>query len=246
MTLHVLVLHGPNLAARAEAELDPLLETAADALGATLLTTQANGEEGLLDALHAHAGEVDAVLVNPGVLAPTAHALAEGLKLVGLPAVEVLISKPRAPSVLSGSVKASFTGVEGFARALASLAGTTVAPKKKTAVAAPPPARVGKSIGRRAAPVVTGKVESKTTKSIGRRSVSGNLASGIGPATLREKITLRLKGKLDAASLAQWARTAYGSANDLESAMEDALLTLMSPAKADDSTLVALLAKLQS
>jgi 3-dehydroquinate dehydratase II len=123
----ILVLHGPNMALKGLAALDAALEGRAEVLALELDTVQSNGEAGLVDALLARADEVDGVLVNPGVLAPAAWALAEALTLVGKPAVEVLLASPpaqRGPSALAGAVLAQVhdQGPDGYLAALEQLA----------------------------------------------------------------------------------------------------------------------------
>lgn len=250
MALSVLVLHGPNLAAIAREEVNPLLQQRAPA-GVTFTFVQANGEEGLLDGLHAHAASVDAVLVNPGVLAPTAFALAEGLSLVALPAVEVLLAVPRGKSALTGVVRAQLQGgVEVYLEGLTAL-GAPAAKRpgrgagKRTQTSPPP---VAKTLGRSAAAALERSPATPRGKSIGRRG--GSAASGgLSTDEVRRQLTLRLQGKVDAVSLARWARESYARLDTAAPAsrdvLEDALLTLMA-AKADDTALVALLAKLQA
>ncbi len=186
MAFPVLVLHGPNLSLLAEEQIDPRLEARADELGVELVTVQANGEQGLLDALHENAGEVEAVLVNPGVLAPSAWALAEGLQLVGLPVVEVLLktlAPERGPSSLTGVVKQQIhgQGVDGYLAALevlapAQRAEAEVSEDEEGDDAAP----AGKSLGRRAPKV---DVPSRTGKSIGRKAATPTPAAEEAPAT---------------------------------------------------------------
>ena len=242
MSLTVLVLHGPNLATRAREELNPLLQ-ARDATGVTLVFAQANGEEGMLDLLHANAGVADAVVVNPGVLAPTAWGLAEALTQLALPAVEVLLRAPRGPSALTGVVKAHLQGgAEVYAEALSMLVTT----------------RGVKSIGRATGRAAAAPVQAKGGKSIGRRSGSTVKERTLGRApradvltreAVCKQLTARLQGTIDAVALARWARESYARLNGITDGarepIEDALLTLMS-AKADDTVLVALLARLQS
>ncbi|MBF5043656.1 3-dehydroquinate dehydratase [Aggregicoccus sp. 17bor-14] len=91
----LLVLHGPNLPQLAEAagtrlaDIDAALHARAAALGLQLHVVSSNHEGALLDALHAQGARAVGVLVSPGALALGGHALAEGLALARLPAVEV-------------------------------------------------------------------------------------------------------------------------------------------------------------
>lgn len=177
MAFTVLVLHGPNLHLLGQEDIDARLEARAAALGVDLVTAQSNGEAGLLDALHEQEDSVDAVLVNPGALAPAAFALAEALALLALPAIEVLLSalpRERGPSALAGQVKASIhgKGADGYLTALESLVdGRVAAPGEDDAAEEDEdeaPAPRGKSLGRRAPAAAPAAAPAKG-KSIGRR-----------------------------------------------------------------------------
>lgn len=235
MAFSVLVLHGPNLSLLAKEQIDPLLEAHASKRGIQLRTSQANGEEGLLDALHAAVGKIDAVVVNPCLLAPHALSLAEGLKQVGVPAVEVLLWAQQGPSALSGVVLEQIhgLGIEGYVRALEVVAPGSA--KKKVEVAAT--GRVGKSIGRKRSPT----------------PVRTTIAAGaiLTRAQVRERIKRRLKGQESPETLAKWARetwTALQRGSPCEEAakdnIENVLLTLMAGVKVTEHTLVTQMAKL--
>jgi 3-dehydroquinate dehydratase-2 len=267
----LLVLHGPNLARVAAEEIDPLLESRAEALELELTIVQSNGEPGLLDALHAHAGEVDAVLVNPGVLAPTVFALAEALQLLELPSVEVLL-KPlaaeRGPSSLASVVRAQVhgKGVDGYAEALELLVqATPPATREKQGAPArvtPPPAARSKTIGRKVAPPAASPPPATTSgprgKTIGRGSKPQPSApplptSALTRAQVIERINRRMKGDDTPDALAAWARETWtalqrGAACEAgaKDALENVLLTLMAGAKATDAILVAQIAKLDT
>lgn len=267
----LLVLHGPNLARVAAEEIDPLLETRAEALELELTIVQSNGEAGLLDALHAHAEEVDAVLVNPGVLAPTAFALAEALQLLELPSVEVLL-KPlvaeRGQSSLTAVVHAQVhgKGVEGYAEALELLVRAVPgAPKRKKAAAVrvtPPTSPRGKTIGRKVAPPPASPPEASPSgprgKTIGRGAKPAAAApvAQSGPITraqVIERINRRMKGDDTPDALAAWSRETWTALQrgascetGAKDAIENVLLTLMAGAKATDAILVAQIAKLDT
>lgn len=267
MTLSVLVLHGPNLARLADEELDPLLEARADELALSLTIVQANGEAGLLDALHAHAESIDAVLVNPGVLAPTALALAEGLQVAGIPAVEVLLKPPSAESSLTAVVRAQVhgKGAQGYLEALERLVKEVPAVKapKRSGPApkvTPPGAARGKTIGRKVAPPASppaaGAARGKTIGRAPREEKKPSAApksssAAVTRAQVGEHIRGRLEGRDDAASLAAWARATWSALQrggeceaGAKDTIENVLLTLMAGAKATDAILVAQLAKL--
>jgi 3-dehydroquinate dehydratase II len=238
MALSVLVLHGPNLSLLAEDEIDPRLEARADELSVELITVQSNGEQGLLDALHEHAEDVDAVLVNPGALASYAWALAEGLQQSALPAIEVLLKAldpARGPSSLTGVVKQQLhgLGIDGYVRALELLVPAVAAPpavedeqeeeveapvlrKSLGRGAKPAPAAVargGKSIGRKLAAAAAATSPASRGKTIGRgapkEAAPARSVGGLTRAQVRERIAQRLKGKTSAEALASWARETW-------------------------------------
>ncbi|MFZ5441033.1 MAG: type II 3-dehydroquinate dehydratase [Myxococcota bacterium] len=264
----MLVLHGPNLSLLAAEEIDPRLEARATELGVELVIAQANGEEGLLDLLHEHREVIDAVVVNPGVLAPHAFALAEALAQLALPSVEVLLATPRAPSALSGVVKEQLHAVrvDGYLRALELLAPaeTSAAPAVRKPAgrskprSAPEPERVAKSIGRRAStPAAPPAAPASRGKTIGKGARGSAAApargAGLTRAQVREQIAQRLKGKLTAEALAQWARETWSALQHgapvepaAKDTIENVLLALMAGAKATDAILVSQMAKLES
>jgi 3-dehydroquinate dehydratase II len=97
------VIHGPNLnlLGRREpevygratlAEIDRALEGLGRELGASVTAYQSNHEGGLVDRVHAAAGEADGFLVNAGAYTHTSIALADALAGVARPYVEVHLS----------------------------------------------------------------------------------------------------------------------------------------------------------
>lgn len=102
----LLVLHGPNLnllgrrepgvyGAATLAELDASLRALADELGVDLTIRQSNHEGELIDWLHAaRFGDApqDGVVFNPGGLTHTSVALADAVRAVSIPVVEVHLS----------------------------------------------------------------------------------------------------------------------------------------------------------
>lgn len=274
MSFSVLVLHGPNLSLLAAEEIDPRLERRASELGVELIVVQSNGEQGLLDALHEEGESVDAVLVNPGALAPIAFALAEGLQQVGLPVIEVLLkglSPDRGPSSLTSVARQQVhgLGVDGYVKALELLVpeGTQSADAEEAeeeeapsrARAKAPRAPPGKSIGRKVVSLDSARDERAARgKTIGRGArEEKKVVAPSQPTTLltrtqvRDRIKKRLKGDETAESLAQWARHTWtglqrGAACEAgaKETIENVLLTLMAGAKASDQILVAQMAKL--
>lgn len=129
MAARVLVLHGPNLALAPPDQtaqvIDARLQAKANALGVELRTVQSNSEAALLDALVEQREWCRGVIVNPTSLAAIAFPLAEALKLVGVPAIEVQLGSPgKGKSALKDVVESQIhgRGVDGYLEALAQLA----------------------------------------------------------------------------------------------------------------------------
>lgn len=125
----ILVLHGPNLnllpGARSLEAIDAALHARAVALGVELKTFQSNWEGGLLDTLAAEREWFEAVIINPATLAPTAVGLAEALRLLKKPAIEVqLDDAKKGKSALKDVVERQIAakGPEGYLEALVALA----------------------------------------------------------------------------------------------------------------------------
>ena len=101
--MHLLLLHGPNLnmlgrrepAVYGSATLDEInaaLLSQATAAGITLTILQSNHEGVLVDALQAHWGAIDGVIINPGALTHYGLSLRDALAALDVPIVEVHIS----------------------------------------------------------------------------------------------------------------------------------------------------------
>lgn len=126
----ILVLHGPNLnllpGARSLEAIDATLKARATALGVELKTFQSNWEGALLDTLAAERNWFEAVIINPATLAPSAVGLAEALKLLKKPAIEVQLddSQKKGKSALKEVVEKQISGKgpEGYLEALVALA----------------------------------------------------------------------------------------------------------------------------
>jgi 3-dehydroquinate dehydratase-2 len=142
--VRVAVLNGPNLnlLGRREphvygretlADVEAALADVGRELGVEVRCLQRNGEGELIDAIHALAGEVDAILINAGAYTHTSLAIRDALVGVGLPYVEVHVSNvhareperhhsmlaSRALAVLAGfGVYGYELGLRGLARAL--------------------------------------------------------------------------------------------------------------------------------
>lgn len=102
-TLHVLVLHGPNLnlLGRREPEtygsvtLDSIndkLDSIAASLNVELSIFQENSEGALVDRIHAAFDMKDGLLINPGAYTHTSVAIRDAIAGVSLPTVEVHLS----------------------------------------------------------------------------------------------------------------------------------------------------------
>ena len=105
--LHVAVLHGPNLNLLGQREpavygrvtldeIDRALVARAGARGATVETHQHNGEGELIDRIHDVAQRAQAIVINPGAYTHTSIAIADAIRAVALPAVEVHLSNVHA------------------------------------------------------------------------------------------------------------------------------------------------------
>jgi 3-dehydroquinate dehydratase-2 len=106
-TLHILVVHGPNLnllgqrepgiyGATTLIEIDERLEARAAARGAALRIVHSNHEGALIDAIHEAFLQEDGILINPAGYTHTSVALRDAIAAVGLPAVEVHLSNVHA------------------------------------------------------------------------------------------------------------------------------------------------------
>lgn len=238
---NILVLHGPNMALKGVTDIDRALEARANALDVELSIFQSNAESALVDHLFEQQHEVDGLIVNPGVLAPSAWVLAEAIELIKKPSIEVLLAtlaESRGPSVLAGLVAQQIHGKgrDGYLLALEAVA-KLVPSSTDSADGGPssnrdsvddddgdddeseaPTAPRGKTIGRRQAAPDTGP--QLTEKTIGRRTpgeaktalAAAPKPSGMLTRTLvREKLKARLAGTLSAEALASWARTEWSA-----------------------------------
>jgi 3-dehydroquinate dehydratase II len=104
---HVMVLHGPNLnllgtrepavyGAATLADIDRLVGERATARGATVECHQSNVEGELVNRIHEARGRAQAIIINPAAYTHTSVAIADALRAVGLPAVEVHLSNVHA------------------------------------------------------------------------------------------------------------------------------------------------------
>lgn len=103
MTHRLLVLHGPNLNLLGSrepevygrttlAEIDQKLIERAALSQAQLASFQSNHEGALIDRIHAAAGTIDFIVINPAALTHTSVAVRDALAGVGIPFIEVHLS----------------------------------------------------------------------------------------------------------------------------------------------------------
>ncbi len=100
----ILVINGPNLnmlgvrepdiyGRRTYADLCELIKKSADELGAEVELYQSNHEGDLVDKIQEAYGIKDGIVINPGAYTHTSVAILDAVKSVGIPTVEVHISK---------------------------------------------------------------------------------------------------------------------------------------------------------
>lgn len=98
-----LVINGPNLnmlgvrepaiyGSATLAELETTVREHCKELGADVEFYQSNHEGDIVDRIQAAFGNVDAIVINPAAYTHTSVAIADALKAVGIPAVEVHLS----------------------------------------------------------------------------------------------------------------------------------------------------------
>ncbi|HTA38461.1 MAG TPA: type II 3-dehydroquinate dehydratase [Candidatus Acidoferrales bacterium] len=101
--MRVLVIHGPNLNLLGErepeiygtqtlADVNELIKTTANDLGLEATCEQYNGEGQIVDALHAARFTADAIVINPGAYAHYSYAVADAIKSIAVPTIEVHLS----------------------------------------------------------------------------------------------------------------------------------------------------------
>jgi 3-dehydroquinate dehydratase-2 len=107
MAPHVMVLHGPNLnllgtrepvvyGATTLPQIDAMLGERARARGATVECWQSNVEGELVNRIHEARDRAHAIIINPAAYTHTSVAIADALRAVALPAVEVHLSNVHA------------------------------------------------------------------------------------------------------------------------------------------------------
>ncbi len=104
---HIAVLHGPNLnllgrrepdlyGAATLAEIDRALAERAKRRGATVESWQSNVEGELVTKIQEAAGRAQGIVINPAAYTHTSVAIADAIKAVGLPCVEVHLTNVHA------------------------------------------------------------------------------------------------------------------------------------------------------
>jgi len=103
--MKILVINGPNInmlgirepeiyGHRTYSDLVTLISDEAKRLGVEVEFMQSNHEGAIVDAIQAAYGKVDGIIINPAAYTHTSIAIADAVKAVGIPTVEVHISDP--------------------------------------------------------------------------------------------------------------------------------------------------------
>lgn len=140
--MKILVINGPNLnmlgirepqlyGRETYSELCLKIEEYAAKLGIDAEVYQSNHEGALVDKIQAAYGNTDGIVINPGAYTHTSIALLDALKSVGIPTVEVHISKVeereafRQISYVRSACVATITGqgTDGYLKAMDILVG---------------------------------------------------------------------------------------------------------------------------
>ncbi len=101
--MRILILNGPNLnllgirepgiyGTESYRELCETIRRHCDGLGVLHSVFQSNHEGALIDALHGAIGEYDGIVFNPAAYTHTSVAIADAVKAIGIPTVEVHLS----------------------------------------------------------------------------------------------------------------------------------------------------------
>ena len=101
--MKVLILHGPNLnrlgaretsvyGNKTLAEVDELIEQRAEELGFEVEIRQTAREGEIIERLHSAIGSVDGVVLNPAAYSHTSRAIADAIRSVPYPVIEVHLS----------------------------------------------------------------------------------------------------------------------------------------------------------
>ena len=151
----ILLVNGPNLNLLGErepqvygtttlAEIETMVRHACAGWAVEIKAFQSNHEGALLDFIQEHRAKARGIVLNPGALTHTSHALHDCVKAVGLPTVEVHLSNVHAreefrrKSVVAPACRGQITGlgVRGYILAAEWLCAETAAPLREEAAAA--------------------------------------------------------------------------------------------------------------
>ena len=100
---NILVVNGPNLnllgdrepnvyGATSLSEIVAVMETEAERLGLKMRSYQSNSEGGIIDIIHNERAWADAIIINPAGYTHTSVAIADAIRAVRLPTIEVHLS----------------------------------------------------------------------------------------------------------------------------------------------------------
>lgn len=103
--MKILVINGPNInmlgirepeiyGSRTYSDLVALISDEAERLCIRVEFFQSNHEGAIVDAIQAAYGNIDGIVINPAAYTHTSIAIADAVKAVGIPTVEVHISDP--------------------------------------------------------------------------------------------------------------------------------------------------------
>lgn len=126
--MRLLVLHGPNLDSLGAREpdvygevtlevIDDLIRSEAATLGVEVDIRQTAREGELIEWLHEGSGKVDGAVINPGAYTHTSRALADAMRAVDYPIVEVHLSNIHAREEwrrVSVTAEAALGSISGF------------------------------------------------------------------------------------------------------------------------------------
>lgn len=101
--MKILVVHGPNLnllggrepeiyGPMSLDEIDRAIEAEASSLGLEVEVHQTQQEAAIIELLHGGEGRVDGACLNPGAYSHTSYAIADALRAVSYPVIEVHLS----------------------------------------------------------------------------------------------------------------------------------------------------------